>query len=121
MATILLVDDKKDVREVVTRILREDGHEVIEVENGDVAIKMLSMRSYDMLLSDITMPKIDGIELARKVAEDHPEIPIVLITGYAADRQRAYDLGVVVHNIIIKPFTPSMLRDTINRTLAGTP
>ena len=119
MAAILLAEDNNDVREFVTRALEGDGHKVTAVEDGARAIEVLAVCGFDILLSDITMPKLDGIALARKVNEDYPEMPILLMSGYAADRQRAHNLDVLIHDVIIKPFTPLEIRAAINRTLAG--
>jgi DNA-binding response OmpR family regulator len=57
------------------------------------------------LLTDIVMPNLDGIALALKVAKEHPSMPVLLMTGYAAERQRAHNLDVLIHDVITKPFT----------------
>ena len=57
-----------------------------------------------MLLNDIVMPELDGIALALKVSRDWPDMPIVLITGYAEERQRAHNLEALVHSVVSKPF-----------------
>ena len=119
MATILLAEDDNDVRELLTCALKRDGHEVTAVENGELAVEELAVCGFDMLLSDITMPKLDGIALARKVTVNYPKTPILLMTGHSGDRRRARNLGVLIHDVIIKPFTLLEIRDAISRTLAG--
>jgi len=68
---------------------------------------------------DLVMPELDGIALALKVAKDYPKIPVLLMTGYAAERQRAHNLDVFVHEVVSKPFTLPDIRAAVSRTLAG--
>ncbi len=111
MAAILLAEDDNAVREFVTRALQHDGHDVTAVEDGSLALEALAGQSFDMLLSDIVMPELDGIALALKVAKDYPNLPVLLMTGYAAERQRAHNLEVFVHEVVDKPFTlPDILK-----------
>ncbi len=119
MAAILLVEDDNAVREFVTRALERDGHEVTAVEDGSLALEALAGQGFDMLLSDIVMPELDGIALALKVTKEYPGLPILLMTGYAAERQRAHNLDVLSHEIVAKPFSLPQIRDAVNRTLAG--
>ncbi len=119
MAAILLAEDDNAVREFVTRALQHDGHEVTAVEDGSLALEALVNKDYDMLLSDIVMPELDGIALALKVAKDYPSLPVLLMTGYAAERQRAHNLDVFIHEVVAKPFTLPDIREAVSRTLAG--
>ena len=119
MAAILLAEDDNAVREFVTRALERDGHEVTAVEDGSLALEALSERGFDMLLSDIVMPELDGIALALKVAKDYPGLPVLLMTGYAAERQRAHNLDSLFHEVVAKPFTLPEIRDAVNRTLTS--
>ncbi len=119
MAAILLAEDDHAVREFVTRALERDGHEVTAVEDGSLALEALAKSGFDMLLSDIVMPELDGIALALKVAKDYPGLPVLLMTGYAAERQRAHNLDVLIHKIVPKPFTLPEIREAVSQTLAG--
>jgi len=119
VAAILLAEDDNAVREFVTRALKHDGHEVTVVEDGSLALEALASQDFDMLLSDVVMPELDGIALALKVAKDYPKIPVLLMTGYAAERQRAHNLDVFVHEVVSKPFTLPDIRAAVSRTLAG--
>ncbi len=118
MAHVLVAEDEESVRQFVARALTHSGHEVTAVENGLLALDMLSAESYDLLLTDIVMPGMDGIALALKVAKESPNIPIVLMTGYAAEKQRAHNLNVLIHHVISKPFTPKEICDVVNDALA---
>lgn len=117
MATILLAEDDKAVREFVSRALRQDGHEVTAVADGQQALNALQAGRYDMLLADIVMPQLDGIALALKAAKDFPQLPVLLMTGYAAERQRAHNLDALIQDVISKPFSLQEIRDAVRRML----
>lgn len=118
MANILLADDDKAVREFVSRALRQDGHEVMAVSDGQQALTALENRIFDMMLADIVMPQVDGIALALKASKDIPDLPVLLMTGYSAERQRAHNMDALVHEVISKPFTLDQIRETVRRVLA---
>jgi len=109
------------VREFVMRALQRDGHDVTAVGDGRAALDAIRTQPFDMLLSDIVMPELDGIALALKVAEEFPQIPILLMTGFAAERQRAHDVDTLEPEVIPKPFTLKQLREAAARTLARGP
>lgn len=119
MARILIAEDEKPVREVVRRALELHGHETVPVEDGSLALEALSKDTFDMLLTDIVMPNVDGIALALKASSDHPKMPILLMSGYAAERQRAHNLDALFHTVLAKPFTIDQLCDAVSATLAG--
>ncbi len=105
MARILVAEDDLAVRSFVCRALAHRGHEAVGVDDGLRALDALQGSSFDALLSDIVMPDLDGIALALKVAKEYPAMPVLLMTGYAAERQRAHNLDVLIHDVITKPFT----------------
>ncbi|NWG45572.1 MAG: response regulator [Alphaproteobacteria bacterium] len=84
MARILLAEDDDDMRRFLRGILQKAGHEVSDFAQGDQALDCLGHQRFDLLLTDIVMPVMDGIELARRAAELHPELKIIFITGFAA-------------------------------------
>ncbi|NKB48309.1 MAG: response regulator [Alphaproteobacteria bacterium] len=105
MARVLIAEDDMAVREFVSRALAHGGHEVEAASDGLEALGVLDEASFDLLVTDIVMPNLDGIALALKVAKDYPRMPVLLMTGYAAERQRAHNLDVLIHDVITKPFT----------------
>jgi DNA-binding response OmpR family regulator len=117
VASILIAEDDKAVREFVMRALRHDGHEVYGVGDGMQALQALETRRFDMILADIVMPQLDGIALALKVAKDYPEIPVLLMTGYVDEKQRAHNLEALVCEVMPKPFTLQEICATANRIL----
>ncbi len=121
MARILLAEDEPSVQEFVNRALVHRGHEVTAVNDGGEALEALQERRYDLLLTDIVMPRVDGVALALKVSKDFPDMRIVLMTGYAAERDRAYNLNSLVHEVVSKPFTLAEICDAIDAALNEPP
>lgn len=117
MATILLAEDDRAVREFVSRALRQDGHDITAVSDGQQALNALGQGQYDMLLADIVMPQMDGISLALKAAKDYPDLPVLLMTGYSAERQRAHNLDALIQDVISKPFSLQEIREAVRRML----
>lgn len=105
MARILIAEDEASVSAFVSRALSHAGHEVKAVPDGLAAVAALAAQPFDLLLTDIVMPGMDGIALALKASRDYPAMRILLMTGYAAERQRAHNLSALVHRVIEKPFT----------------
>jgi two-component system cell cycle response regulator CpdR len=119
MARILVAEDERAVREFVRRALAHEGHDVTLVEDGLQALDVLQGEAFDLLLTDIVMPAMDGIALALKVARDKPDMKILLMSGYAAERQRAHNLDELIHRVIAKPFTLREICAAVEDTLAG--
>jgi two-component system cell cycle response regulator CpdR len=117
MARILVVDDEPDVRLFIERALKADGHEVASTFDGYAAINALRERPFDILLTDIAMPGMDGISLSLQAERDFPTMKILLMTGYAHERQRAHNLDELVHEVMTKPFDLETLRSRINAML----
>jgi DNA-binding NtrC family response regulator len=82
MARILIVDDEKSIRETLNEILEYEGYEIEEAENGEEAFDKIKKFNYDVVLCDIKMPKMDGIELLSKAADIAPELPFIMISGH---------------------------------------
>ncbi len=117
MARILVAEDERAVREFVCRALDQEGHTVTSVEDGLQALSQLAIKEFDLLLTDIVMPGMDGIALALKVARDQPELPILLMSGYAMERQRAHNLDALIHDVVAKPFTLRQILDAVAKVL----
>jgi two-component system, cell cycle response regulator CpdR len=122
-ARILLAEDETAVRALVTRALTQDGHDVVATADGSEAYDAFTgaTEKFDLLLTDIKMPVMDGIALALAVARDNPELPIVLMTGYADQRERASGLDALIYDVIAKPFTLGEIQYAIADALAATP
>jgi two-component system cell cycle response regulator CpdR len=123
MAVILIADDEEPLRGFVARGLQLDGHTVHAAEDGAEALDMLLQPGafYDLLLTDIRMPMMDGIALALAAAQAKPTMPIMLMTGYADQRERARNLDVLIREVLTKPFTLADLRSAVRQVLDGPP
>ncbi|AKI03236.1 Response regulator receiver domain protein [Hoeflea sp. IMCC20628] len=113
MSRILIAEDEESLRRFVARALVIDGHEVVEAGDGAEALDYLQAEGFDLLLSDIRMPIMDGIALATATAELVPQMPILLMTGFAEQRERAEPLMRIVVDVVEKPFTLPQIRQAV--------
>lgn len=123
MARILVAEDDPSVRAFVVSALNMKGHEVVAAEDGGLAAEIADEEDgrFDLLLSDIKMPIMDGIALALHVGARFPAVTIVLMTGFADQRERAHGLDALIYDVIVKPFTLADLLSKIDDALAGKP
>jgi two-component system cell cycle response regulator CpdR len=110
---VLVAEDNPAVREFVVRALTGVGHEVTSAGDGRAALDELARASFDVLVTDIVMPNVDGIALALKATSLHPDLRIVMISGYAQERMRAHNIDALVHRIIAKPFSIGEICDAV--------
>ena len=120
MAKILIAEDEEALRAMCARGLTMSGHDVMTACDGSEALDLLKRENgrFDLLLTDIRMPIMDGIALALAAARDFPDLVILLMTGYADQRERAHGLDALIHDVIAKPFTLAVLRAAIDEALA---
>lgn len=117
MAQILIAEDDLAVQNFVARALTHRGHEVSAVGDGGQALEALERKGFDLLITDIVMPGLDGIGLALKVARDYPRLPVLLMSGYSAERQRAHNLDELICKVVPKPFTLKEICDAADQAL----
>jgi len=119
VAHILIAEDEEPLRELVARALTEQGHRVTATADGTEALEALQTGGdFDVLLADIKMPGMDGIALALAVARDFPNIPILLMTGYADQRERAAGLESLICGVVAKPFNVAEIRSAVASAIA---
>lgn len=111
MAKILLAEDDTSMREYLQRALQRVGYEVLAVGCGTEAMPHLESDRFDLLLTDIVMPEMDGIELARRATELDPDIKVMFITGFAAVALNPDSRAPKDAKVLSKPFH---LRDLVN-------
>jgi two-component system, cell cycle response regulator CpdR len=121
MARILIAEDEDSLRSLVARALSQDGHHVMTANDGAEALDLLTREcgAFELLLTDIRMPVMDGIALALAAARDHPRLAILLMTGYADQRERAHGLEALIRDVVTKPFSLATIRSAVNDALAG--
>lgn len=120
-ARVLVAEDNPAVREFITRALTSNGYKTTAVMDGQQALDLLAKENFDVLVSDIVMPNLDGIALALKAVRQFPDLRIVMISGYAQERLRAHNLNTLVHRIIAKPFSLEEICDAVKGSLALPP
>jgi len=121
MPKILIADDEDSMRTLVARAIAMDGHETVTAQDGAEALEILTREdgAFDLLLTDIQMPVMDGIALALSVARDFPDLTILLMTGFADQRERASNLNALVHDVVTKPFSIADIRTAVADALAA--
>lgn len=117
-ARVLVAEDNPAVREFIIRSLSSAGYRPTAVADGQQALDTLSKEKFDVLVTDIVMPNVDGIALALKAVRLFPDLRIVMISGYAQERMRAHNLDALVHRIIAKPFSLEEICDAVKDSLA---
>jgi len=116
-ANILVVDDEKVIHESCGRILREEGYEVETALSGEEALQKLKERQYDLVLTDIRMPGMDGIETLEKMKEKIPDITVVMFTGYSSVETARGSMKLGAFDYLPKPFTPEELLAVVKRAI----
>ena len=119
MKTIMTVDDSASLRQMVKFVLRDGGYEVIEAVDGVDALAKLKGRELDLILSDINMPNVTGLELTRQLRAmpEYKFVPIVLLTteSHAEKKQEGKAAGAT--GWIVKPFTPDQLLAVVKKVM----
>jgi len=120
VARVLIADDEDSMRSLVARAIAMDSHETVTAADGAEALDILAgdARAFDLLLTDIKMPIMDGIALALAAARDFPDLVILLMTGFADQRERASGLNAIVHDVVTKPFSVADIRTAVADALA---
>jgi two-component system cell cycle response regulator CpdR len=120
LARILIAEDEEALCAMCARALSTAGHDVKIARDGSEALDLLKRDDggFDLLLTDIRMPIMDGIALSLAAARDFPDLTIMLMTGYADQRERAHGLDALIHDVIQKPFTLAALREAVQEALA---
>jgi two-component system response regulator FlrC len=118
MSRILVVDDEPTVRELECAVLASAGHDAVGVSSGDEAVLLLDGESFDLVVTDVVMPGLDGFGLLAHVVGHHPGLPVLLVTG-AVNRAHQLASAEGAAGVLYKPFTHTELHDAVARALAG--
>jgi CheY-like chemotaxis protein len=120
MGRILIVEDDDSVRQLAARALARVGHEVETACDGAEGLNRIIAAGggYDLIVSDIRMPIMDGIEMSHRAAARFSGLRILLVTGFADQRERADELDGVIVDVLLKPFTLASIREVVARHLA---
>src|ERR1700730_5641003 len=119
MSKILLAEDDVDMRRFLVKALQNAGFDVVSYDNGLSAYQRLWGHTFELLLTDIVMPEMDGIELARRAAELDPDIKIMFITGFAAVALNSDSSAPQHAKVLSKPIHLRELVSEVNKMLAA--
>ncbi|MCK5009656.1 MAG: sigma-54-dependent Fis family transcriptional regulator, partial [Deltaproteobacteria bacterium] len=116
-AHILVVDDEKIMREGAERILTREGWKTTIAENGERGLELIKNNEFHILLLDLMMPGVSGMEILKVVRENHHNLLVIVITGYATIENAVDAMKSGAYDFIPKPFTPDQLRIVVRRAL----
>lgn len=116
-ANILVVDDERGIRTLIKDLLSREGYSVETADNASDALTLFAGKEFDLILSDIKMPQMDGIELCKRIFDINPEQLVILLTGYPSVETAVAGLKIGAADYITKPFTPDELRIVVSRAL----
>lgn len=114
---ILIVDDEEDIREVLSELFTIQGYQCLIAPDGETALKMVYAQNPDLMLLDYKMPGMDGLEVLRKTRDLNPELPVVILTGYANVSGAVEAMRSGAHEYLAKPFLSHELIEVVERTL----
>ena len=116
-ANILVMDDEETMRDSCRQALCRDGNRVAVAEDGLKGLALLKRESFDLVILDLKMPGLSGMEVLKKIKEDNPEATVIVITGYATVESAVEAMKRGAYDFIPKPFTPDSLRTIVKRAL----
>ena len=116
---ILVVDDEDIVRTSCSRTLSPEGYEVRLAKNGVEGLKMASEERFDLVLTDLKMPDMDGIEVLRIIKEKWPETAVIIVTGYQTVDTAVKSIKLGAYDYIEKPFTPGALLNAVVQAIGN--
>src|SRR5206468_3082054 len=118
MATLLVVDDDNNVREALCEFFA-DTHECHSADRAEQALAFLEFENYDVIVTDLAMPGIDGQQLLKRVKQTHPDTPVIVISGNSTAEEGQSSIALGAFAYLTKPFRLEDVEDTVNRALAS--
>ncbi|HNX98159.1 MAG TPA: sigma-54 dependent transcriptional regulator [Candidatus Aminicenantes bacterium] len=114
---ILIVDDDQSIRNMLAIVLTREGYQTMEAESGNHALHRLQEETFDLVISDIKMPDLSGIELLKKIKAILPELPVVMVTAYASTGDAVEAMKLGAEDYLIKPFNLDELKLVLQKSL----
>jgi two-component system response regulator PilR (NtrC family)/two-component system response regulator HydG len=121
MANILVIDDQPSMRSFISQMLKDKGHQVSTAGDGEEGLKLFDQDpgSFDLVLADVNMPKIDGFEFLKEVKSNHPRTPVILLTGVNEDAAKYVGKEYKADGVIKKPFKVEETLAEIEKVISG--
>ena len=117
--SILVVDDEADVRKLLDDSLRRSGYKVISASCGQEALEVLDQNEVNLVITDVRMPEMSGLELLARIKQAHPQMPVIILTGYASVQNAVEAMRRGAADYVMKPFTVAALRSAVQQTVIG--
>lgn len=117
MAKILVVDDERSIRNIIKELLEMEGYKIVTAENGRIAYERVMAEQFDLVISDIKMPEMDGVELLTKLRESYPDIPVVMISGHGNVETAVECMKIGGYDYIEKPVDMNRLLITVRNAV----
>lgn len=115
---ILVIDDEDIVRMSCSRALSPEGYDLKLARNGEEGLRMLSEESFDIVMTDLKMPDMDGIEVLRRVKEGWPQVEVIIVTGYQTVDTAVKSIKLGAFDYVEKPFTPDKILAVVEAAIA---
>ncbi|MBI2480183.1 MAG: sigma-54-dependent Fis family transcriptional regulator [Planctomycetia bacterium] len=116
---ILVVDDEKNIRLMLSQALASNTTIIETAINGEEALQKLEQSGYDLLLLDLRMPGMDGVQVLRQVHAEHPKLPVILLTAHGTVETAVEAMQSGAVNFLQKPFSPREIREAVDKALQG--
>lgn len=119
MVRILVVDDEEDIRRISTKILESVGHEVDTAEDGAIALELIKKKQYELILLDVMMPNVTGLEVCRNLKRNSrtKNIPVIMFSALGTGTKLMLEEEDQADGYLQKPFTTSILREKVDQVL----
>ncbi len=117
MSSILVVDDKDSIRKMLSETLKAEGHEVEVAKSGHTAVEKARQGRFDLVLTDLKMPEMDGLSVLERIREDNPETSVIVMTAYGTIEDAVKAIKFGAYDFLTKPFDPDRLNVLIQRAL----
>ncbi len=114
---ILVVDDEENIREIITEFLDTLGYSVVSAKDGEEALRMCTKYSFDLVVTDIRMPKLNGLKLLQMLKQIFPNLPVILMTGYQPSKSQEEAMTTKADAYLLKPFSLSSLREILLKVI----
>jgi DNA-binding NtrC family response regulator len=116
-AAVLVVDDEKNIRLTIAQSLAGEAVTVETAVNAEEALEKLQQQAFDLVLLDVRLPGIDGVEALRRIRKDHPQLPVLMLSANSAVDQAVEAMRCGALDFIQKPFAPREIREAVDRAL----
>jgi two-component system, NtrC family, response regulator PilR len=118
--SILIVDDERSIQVGLKGLLTKEGHEVATAGSGEEALRLLDSQSFDLLLTDLRMPGVDGMSLLKQVKERRPDICVIMMTAYGSEKVAVEAMKAGAHGYLVKPFDNEEVKILVRQVLEQT-